>query len=387
MKIGITKIMFNILLCLGFLSLGTKLTANATTLPVIPTEYEDSEWTYEYATIDYGYELLTSATYHNEKYTYLYSETGIIIGMLNSEGMQIVKYEYDINGLPAHIYSNENGIWTENRDPNFIGNKNRMFSAGYYFDALSQCYFIHGRFYDSVSQKYTDGVDDASCLTNINPFLSVNEGIQPLNDFELMDQLATSWANALVNSSSYGAAIQNYTSGWYTSLSDVEVLARAIYCEGGTAYTDEEDAVAWVILNRVNDNAYSNAPIDIVKQAGQFSSITGGASSTINSRVPATNTERWKHSTYLACLLLTTTDATKWKNIIGNPINGQLFFYSYTIAQSSSIFTGSDNALKYKGKDIKNVQVLGYGFVSSFNTLFQQYNPTPYSRNIYYSYK
>lgn len=224
-------------------------------------------------------------------------------------------------------------------------------------------------------------------LTNTNPFLSANAGIQPLNDFELMDQLASSWADALLNSSSYGAAIHSYSSGWYTSLSDVEVLARAIYCEGGTAYTNEEDAVAWVILNRVNNYAYSNAPIDIVKQANRFSSITGGASSTQYSRIPSTNTERWKHSTYLACLLLTTTDTTKWKNIVGNPINGQLFFYSYTAAQSSSIFTGSNDALKYNGKDINNVQVLGYGFVSSFSTLFQQYNPIRYSRNIFYSLK
>lgn len=364
-----------------------KITVNASTLPVTPSMCEDLEWTYEYTMIDYGYELLTSATYHGEKYTYLYNETGIIIGMINSEGEQIVKYEYDIYGLPACVYSNENGIWTENNDSTFIGNQNHMLSAGYFFDAFSQCYLIHGRFYDPVAKKYTDGIDDVTCLANTNPFLSNNDEIQPLNDFDLMDQLATSWADSLLNSSSYGAAIQNYTSGWYTSLSDVEVLARAIYCEGGTAYTDEEDAVAWVILNRVNNNAYSNAPIDIVKQAHQFSSITGGASSTENSRIPKTTTERWKHSTYLACLLLTTTDTTKWKNIIGNPINGQLFFYSYTTAQTSTIFTGSGNTLKYDGKDINNVQVLGYGFVSSFSTLFQQYNPIRYSRNIYYSYK
>lgn len=387
MKTKVSLLMYSVLLCFGILCLGTKLTASASTLPVEVSMYDDSEWSYEYTTIDYGYELLTSAMYHNQKYTYLYNDTGTIIGMLNSEGEQIVKYEYDINGLPAHTYSNENGIWIENNDSSFIGNQNHMFSAGYFFDTLSQCYFIHGRFYDPVSKKYTDGVDDISYLTNTNPFLSANAGIQPLNDFELMDQLASSWADALLNSSSYGAAIQSYSSGWYTSLSDVEVLARAIYCEGGTAYTNEEDAVAWVILNRVNNYAYSNAPIDIVKQANQFSSITGGASSTQYSRIPSTNTERWKHSTYLACLLLTTTDTTKWKNIVGNPINGQLFFYSYTAAQSSSIFTGSNDALKYNGKDINNVQVLGYGFVSSFSTLFQQYNPIRYSRNIFYSLK
>ena len=104
MKTKVSLLMYSVLLCFGILCLGTKLTASASTLPVEVSMYDDSEWSYEYTTIDYGYELLTSAMYHNQKYTYLYNDTGTIIGMLNSEGEQIVKYEYDINALPAHTY-------------------------------------------------------------------------------------------------------------------------------------------------------------------------------------------------------------------------------------------------------------------------------------------
>jgi len=48
------------------------------------------------------------------------------------------------------------------------------------------------------------------------------------------------------------------------------------------------------------------------------------------------------------------------------------------------IITSYISTLKYNGTAIDNVYVLGYGYVSSFTTLFSNYSPTSYSRNIYY---
>ncbi len=69
MRTKINKLVCSILLYFGILCLGSKLTVNASTSPVTSSVCEDFEWTYEYTMIDYGYELLTSATYHGEKYT------------------------------------------------------------------------------------------------------------------------------------------------------------------------------------------------------------------------------------------------------------------------------------------------------------------------------
>lgn len=168
----------------------------------VPAGFCDSDWNYEYEMIDYGYEMLTGSTYQDMHYSYLYDESGIIVGMLDANGEQVVKYEYDTYGLPINAYSYENGMWVEN--------------------------------------------DNSSFLTDINPFLEEwDEGIQPYSDTDVINNMANDWAESLLSNSSYEKAITNYSSNWYASLSDVEVLARAIYCEGGTVYTNEEDAVAF----------------------------------------------------------------------------------------------------------------------------------------------
>ncbi|MCD7836694.1 MAG: cell wall hydrolase [Lachnospiraceae bacterium] len=202
------------------------------------------------------------------------------------------------------------------------------------------------------------------------------------------DIAAEEWSESLLASSTYGAAI-SYSSGWYNSLSTVELLARCIYCEGGTAYTTEGNAVAWVILNRVHNSSFPNAPLGVITASGQFASVTRSSSETSSARTPSTSSSRWQNATYLACLMLTTTDTTEWKALVGNTINGQLYFYSYTIAKNNggSPFSGtSSSSLYYNSTRITNVYVLGYGSVSSFTTLFADYSPTVYSRNIYYDY-
>ncbi|NLO10398.1 MAG: cell wall hydrolase [Clostridiales bacterium] len=232
-----------------------------------------------------------------------------------------------------------------------------------------------------------DGVNYEDIFLDANPFLGEDADymLYGAADSELAAEL---WRQQLLASSSYGVPIPTYSSSWYLSLSNVEIVARAIYCEGGTAYTEEDSAVSWVILNRINSTGFPNSAAAVVKASGQFASITGGSGATQESRNPSIGSDRWKHSTFLACLLLTTISESEWDIIIGNKINGQLYFYSYTVAQNNSVFTGtSSSTLKYNGTDINNVYVLGYGYVTSFPTLFNNYNPIDYSRNIYYDIK
>lgn len=326
--------------------------------------------------------------YNNEYFKYLYDETDVIIGITDSADAQIVKYEYDSNDIVLSVYSKENGKWLKNQDSNFIGNQNKMLWIGAYYDDNTRCYYVNQRYYNPVEKRYMDGNMDNSVLTNQNPFASFENGIMSI-DAAGSDEIAREWAETLLASSSYGTPL-DYSSSWYSTLSDVELLARAIFCEGGTAYTDEESAVAWVILNRIHDSAFPSTARGVITAASQFAAVTGGSSATANSRVPSTATSRWEHSTYLACLMLTTTSETDWETLIGDIINGQLYFYSYTVAKNaysteSPVFSGSYGDLKYGSVDIDTVYVLGYGYVTSFDHLFQNYEPIVYSRNIYYN--
>lgn len=359
-----------------------------------PIGYGDASWSYEYEMQEYGYEQLVGAYYLGDYFLYLYNENGVIEGMSDVEGNQIVKYIYDDNGIVSEVLSLENGVWIANDNDDFIGNKNKMLSAGFFFDENTNCYYVNERYYNPVLNRYMDGNDDINLFGNENPFYVIeDEGISVLSA-EDSDAAASEWANLCLASSSFGTPILNHSSSWYSGLSDVELLARAIYAEGGTAYTDEDSAVAWVIRNRVENANYPSTAAGVVKAAGQFSSITGSkAGNTENARIPATKTERWKHSTYLACFLLTTNSKSEWTTVIGNKINEQLNFYSYTTARQNYAngncpFSGTTSStLKYNGKSIGNVYVLGYGNVSSFSSLFSNYSPTAYSRNIYFDYK
>lgn len=204
---------------------------------------------------------------------------------------------------------------------------------------------------------------------------------------------AAAWAEQLLADDGFGSPVA-YTPNWYENLSDVEKLARTIYSEGGTAFTDEEDGVASVILNRAY--AYSQSVQSIIQGSNQFAALTGDETQSRYAREPAVNTPKWQHSTYLACLLLTVTDKAEWDAAIGNPVGGRMCFSSYSCARSFGDAVFRDNAstgnIEYCDgglwKPVKNVYVIGYGDVTSIRDLFAGAQvPDNYSRNIYYEYQ
>ncbi len=204
---------------------------------------------------------------------------------------------------------------------------------------------------------------------------------------------AAAWAGQLLADSSYGSPVA-YSANWYDNLSDVEKLARTIYSEGGTSFTDEENGVASVILNRAH--AYSQSVQSIVLGSNQFAALTGDETQSRYAREPAVNTPKWEHSTYLACLLLTVNDKSEWDAVIANPVGGRMCFSSYSSAKSFGDAVFRDNIstgnIEYCDggvwKPVKNVYVIGYGDVVSIGNLFSSASvPDNYSRNIYYEYQ
>lgn len=348
------------------------------------------EWNYVYEESEYGFQRVVGAYYMNQYYSYIYDDRDVIVGITDMSGKEIVRYEYDDSFIVSKVYSYDGEKWDLNTDANFIGNKNRMLYLGYVFDDLTGCYIVNGEYFDPVGHKYVGGTDDPSLYVDVNPFLVVNSGdVSILSSISDADNAAQLWTEALLKESSHGEVI-DYSSGWYKSLPTVELLSRAIYAEGGVEYTSEEDAVAWVMLNRVNSSKFPSTPGEVVRQSGQFTTVVGNAQSTKNTREPAIGTARWRHSTYLACLMLTTTNSSDWSALVGDTLNGQLYFYGYSSAKKkydngTPIFTGSGSSMKYNGISISNVYVLGYGSVDSFPTLFTNFNPGNSSRNIYYN--
>lgn len=349
--------------------------------------YADEILSYEYTIDEYGNEMITGFEYEGEKYWFEYDERAIIKYICDAEGKRLAYYECDEIGNVTNVFSSEETGWEINKDEKFIGNINKVRWLGYEYLEEVGCYLIGDMYFDVEKQVFLDGEDNSFAYVESNPFSVIEDGIMMVDSY-YSDLEAEEWSNALLKDSGYGKAI-SYSSGWYNNLTTVELLARCIYCEGGTAYTNEENAVAWVILNRVKDSAFPSTSKGVITASGQFASVTGNKGQTEAAREPLRNSTRWKHSTYLACLLLTTTDTVEWQSLVPSPISGQLYFYSYTTAKNNggSPFSGaSSNSLYYNSKRIKDVYVLGYGAVSSFNTLFNNYSPTQYSRNIYYNY-
>lgn len=342
---------------------------------------------YIYKIDDYGNNRIVGFTYENNVYSFEYDSRDIIAYICDEEGNRIVYYNCDDYGNIASVCSMSESGWVINTNDNFIGNINKIRWLGYEYVEEADAYLVNGRLYDAKTRKYTDGVDNSFAYAETNPFLNQEDGII-VADAYYNDLAAEEWSNSLLADSSYGTSI-SYSEKWYNSLSAVELLARCIYCEAGTTYTNEANAVAWVILNRIHNSSFPSTAKDVITASSQFASVTGGSRATDSARNPSTGTSRWKNATYLACLMLTTTDTSEWKTLVGKTINGQLYFYSYTAAKKNSglPFSGSSSSSLYcNSSRITNVYVLGYGSVSSFTTLFANYSPTEYSRNIYYDY-
>lgn len=355
-------------------------------------ENDEIEYLYEYN--KYGINEVIGFYYNKESYSYI-RKNNIITGIMNSEGEQIVKYEYDENNVISAVFSKENEIWIENDDKDFIGNINCILWEGIPYDRETGHYIIYSREYDPVADEFTDGINNQIYFRDRNPFVECrNDNGIALLGYETNELLAEQWKDELLEDKTYGAAVA-YSSNWYGSIATVELLARMIYAENHASY-EEQKGVAWVVLNRLFSSSFPGTVRDIVIEPYQFSSIAPNsgdaehdAEVTKNARIVDTSSQEWKNATFLACLMLTTTDTSEWIIIVGKPIGTQLFFCSYTNAKNGSKFRNSGNSLQYYSDgtwiNVTDVQVIGYGTYSNAAALFNLSGITDYTKNIFYN--
>ncbi|WP_042203378.1 RHS repeat protein [Paenibacillus camerounensis] len=330
--------------------------------------------------------LLIEEHRNNDSYEYIYDSTNDLIGfklngiyygyikdddlnviaIVDTNGIEIVRYEYDSNGKTSSILGKDtNGAWIDqSQDPNFIGNLNLIRLHSFYYDIESGLYYNGDRYYDSQINEYIVSGD-----TLVTPFVS-----------QAMLTQISQWRTSLMQDSNFGKSI-SYSSNWYSGLSDVELLSRLIYAEN-TSNSADQNAVTWVLINRKlqNSSEFGGGTYrGVATKSGAFEPITGSSSGTTNARVPNTSSSLWSNAVWNACVLLTTSSTTDYADIITKPpgISNQLFFVglSYFLTGVSQDVTPVGSGIKYSLNGgstfvpIKNIVI-----VFSSSSSFQ--NPT-----------
>lgn len=211
-----------------------------------------------------------------------------------------------------------------------------------------------------------------------------------------------------MSDSSHGRAL-DYSASWYDSLSTVEILSRLIYAENSSSYMEERKGVAYVIMNRVEDDdtdSFGAGLRGVATKTEQFSTIApvcemeeenNAITSTAIARNPlksgaATQIDymNWEHATFLACLLCTTLDQYEWSVISSRPsgITNQLYFVSYNSAINSGKFRDSSSGIQYYSnyvwKNVHQVAICGYGVFNSVADI-KATNTGSTNRNIFYN--
>ncbi len=217
----------------------------------------------------------------------------------------------------------------------------------------------------------------------------------------LMTQI-NAWADSLYSLSINGTFARSisYSNGnWYTSLGDVEILTRLIYAEttaNPSYYPNEHRAVAWILVNRVDDGRFGGSTFRAVATAyDQFETIVGYSGNTTSENITATKNARepdlstsdskaaWKDAIWLACTLLSVSSTSDCSSIFSKPygITNQLYF-----SGSKSVTFGTTNSgqLKISGNEVTNAAYAGFGVVT---TLKQATDNASKNRNIYYNKK
>ncbi|WP_434752727.1 hypothetical protein [Paenibacillus amylolyticus] len=324
-------------------------------------------------TYDESTALIDGLIVEENVYHYIKDDDLNVIAINDSEGNEVAKYQYDTDGKTLYILGQDsNGKWIDrSEDTEFIGVINPIRLHSLYYDAETGWYYNGRQYYDSVNNKYIVGTDHLRSMTDdsVSAMASDNMAIRIHN-----------WRTNLMNSSDFGKSI-SYSSKWYDNLSDVELLSRLIYGEN-TVLTADQNAVAWVLINRKNQNSSvfgGSTYRGVATKSGAFEPLTGGSSGTTNARVPNTSSPRWSNAVWIACTLLTTSSTADYNEFITKPtgISNQLYFvglsYFLTGVSQDKSPTGSGIKYSFNGGstfvDIKDIVVV-------FDTTDVFQNPT-----------
>lgn len=154
-----------------------------------------------------------------------------------------------------------------------------------------------------------------------------------------------------------------------------------IYGEN-TLVTSDQNAIAWVILNRLESSSFPNDIKSILIVDGQFSTVSSPNSDVTGAQ--NTQNTKWQSAVYLACLFYTTLNKSDW-NSLGIPpvgMQNQIYFTAWSNLNNFSCSNGVMYSGKYK---VYNVYVVGYGNITTSADISKVYNTYNKSiRNIYY---
>ena len=330
-------------------------------------------------------------------YYLIYDSNGDhVVGIANASGNEIIQYEYT-NGIVTRVLGKAaDGQWQDvTADATSIGNINRIRYFGDYFDEETGWYYNEA-YFDTVNERFIDGGSGIGLLelqerTDTNreareaveaPTLRVPTGVQ---------QEVNNLYNSLLTNANYGKSI-GYSSNWFSSLSDVEVIARMIYGENTYDWSanldrfDERKAIGWVVFNRVGaPGIIGNSSLrNVVTGTNQFQSMTGGSSATYNARNPEKAKDAWKEATYNACVLVTTSNYAYVNDMMSTPtgITNQLYFLG--LDYFKSVASETQSGLSVSGVPVNSVTLVGIAFNITSMSIINGASKS-YSLNCFYN--
>ena len=236
-------------------------------------------------------------------------------------------------------------------------------------------WYYNGRYYDSVNNRFVDGID-----------FSASDN--PINTYALVDNVEAT-VEGLLRSTTYGTP-RSYTSNWYSNLSTIELLARLIYGET-MGFEPDQNAVGYVLLNRFhgNDgNYYGSTMIQIGTATNQFMSIVGNSTETVGARSPALTSNAWEHVTYIAVsIALSDNTISDCEDLFYRPsyITNHTQFRSYGTFISRA--TQGNGCIRFNGHDLSSVVLPSVGSYTTIEELEDDYaNGFSGECNVYFMY-
>ena len=218
--------------------------------------------------------------YENNAYYYLKNFNKDIIGIVDSNYELVCEYEYDAWGNVLNISGNQD-----------IAEINKYRYRSYYYDSDIEMYYLHSRFYDSVSKRFisTDSAErivyednnlNLYAYCNNNPVMYYDpEGtaaakvyIMSLNEFKKeCSSIETDFKNYYSNctvTTKYSRDFRDYIN-WWNNMSGYNIVVinthggyQTLSCDNTGKYSYDEDVVT--TLNRNEIRALKYKYIDVL---------------------------------------------------------------------------------------------------------------------------
>lgn len=282
-----------------------------------------------------GYVELSGFKYNGDEYKYIFDENNSICSIIDNEGREQVRYEYDYGVCEQVLGLNENGQWVNMEDDeSFIGNINPYRYVSQYLDRETGWYWV-GRYYSQTEGRFIDGIDETTA-----------------------DEMRTVYGDSMeifLKTYTVGRDINRPLSKRSAgTIPDVQYIAGVIYAESSVVVEDQQ-AVAWVIKNRIDatwgEFANQSTAIEVVKAPNQFTAPNYGT----------TSSPTWVSAVDLAVKL-----HVNKKPVDSYPsgYRGQYYFNSVgTFLENTKYENG--NFIYNDSSIIYTISIVGYGNVDS----------------------